>query len=97
MKQAYEVKGVQVLGASADGQADNKRFSQKFGFNFPLLCDTARAIPEALGVTSRRWGVLVSEDRKILEFWPDVSPADFPIQPLTWIANSEWQQRSGEL
>ena len=36
-----------MLGASFDSAADNKKFAEKFNFNFPLLCDTDRAIGTA--------------------------------------------------
>merc|ERR1719330_203085 len=91
LNQAYSVKGVQVVGVSADSVADNRHFSDKMGFKYPLLSDTSRSIPEALGVTSRRWAVMIREDRAVEQFWPDIDdPEMFPVQPLSWIAQQEW-------
>jgi peroxiredoxin Q/BCP len=33
-----------ILGVSFDTPADNKAFAEKYGFGFPLLCDTTRAM-----------------------------------------------------
>ena len=38
-----------VLGISFDSAQDNAAFAEKHGFNFPLLCDTDRAIGVAYG------------------------------------------------
>jgi peroxiredoxin Q/BCP len=33
-----------VLGISFDTPAENKAFAEKFGYTFPLLCDTERKV-----------------------------------------------------
>jgi len=33
-----------VLGVSFDTVEDNRAFAEKFDFNFPLLCDTTKAM-----------------------------------------------------
>jgi peroxiredoxin Q/BCP len=33
-----------ILGVSFDTPAENKAFAEKYGFGFPLLCDTTRAM-----------------------------------------------------
>ena len=33
-----------MLGISFDTAAENKAFAEKFGYTFPLLCDTTRQI-----------------------------------------------------
>lgn len=33
-----------MLGISFDTAAENKAFAEKFGYTFPLLCDTTRAV-----------------------------------------------------
>ena len=33
-----------MLGISFDPQAENQAFAEKFGYTFPLLCDTTRAV-----------------------------------------------------
>lgn len=46
---AYEAAGAAVLGISFDTQAENKAFAEKFGYTFPLLCDTDRKVGLAYG------------------------------------------------
>ena len=41
-----------ILGASFDSAADNKKFAEKFNFNFPLICDTDRTIGTAYGANT---------------------------------------------
>jgi peroxiredoxin Q/BCP len=36
-----------VLGVSFDSVEDNRAFAEKFDFNFPLLCDTTKAMSKA--------------------------------------------------
>ena len=38
-----------MLGVSFDTVAENKAFADKFDFNFPLLCDTTKAMSAAYG------------------------------------------------
>ena len=38
-----------VLGVSFDTVADNKAFAEKYDFNYPLLCDTTKAMSVAYG------------------------------------------------
>jgi peroxiredoxin Q/BCP len=35
---------VLVFGVSFDSAADNAAFAEKYGFTYPLLCDTKRAL-----------------------------------------------------
>ncbi len=42
-------KGVAILGVSFDDRAANAAFAEKFGFPYPLLCDTDRRIGMAYG------------------------------------------------
>jgi len=80
----YQKLGVQILGASADTPEENRAFSKKFGFTFPLLSDPTRAIPRAMGKTGR-WAVLVGEKGKVIRFWPAVDAAAFPGTALAWM------------
>jgi len=41
---AFEKAGIVVLGVSFDGVDANAAFAKKFGFQYPLLCDTERKI-----------------------------------------------------
>lgn len=38
-----------MLGISFDSVADNRAFAEKFGYDFPLLCDVDRTIGMAYG------------------------------------------------
>lgn len=71
----FKAKNTQVLGASADSTADNKAWSEKFGFNFPLLSDSERTLPSLFtgDAKTKRWAVLVDEERKIRAYWPEVT------------------------
>ena len=43
-----------TLGISPDGQEQQKKFEQKHGLNFPLLCDEDHKTAEAFGVWGRK-------------------------------------------
>lgn len=45
-------RGVAVLGISSDNEKQQKKFDDKHGLGFPLLCDTEHQIAESYGV----WG-----------------------------------------
>lgn len=80
----YQQLGIQILGASADTPEENRAFSKKFGFTFPLISDPTRAIPRAMGKTGR-WAVLIGEKGKVIRFWPAVDAAAFPGSALSWM------------
>lgn len=40
------------MGCSFDSAAENKAFAEKFGYTFPLLCDTERKIGLAYGAAT---------------------------------------------
>ncbi len=42
-----------MLGISFDGPAENRAFAEKFGYTFPLLCDTNRQVGLAYGACER--------------------------------------------
>eukprot|EP00408_Alexandrium_pacificum_P056175 CAMPEP_0171243520 /NCGR_PEP_ID=MMETSP0790-20130122/46332_1 /TAXON_ID=2925 /ORGANISM="Alexandrium catenella, Strain OF101" /LENGTH=173 /DNA_ID=CAMNT_0011710521 /DNA_START=42 /DNA_END=563 /DNA_ORIENTATION=- len=85
----YVHHGVQIVGASADPQPENKAFSDEHEFNFPLLSDTEQTIPKSLGLSGGRWAVLVGKNKKIEKFWPEVTPMDFPDEALSFLQKSE--------
>jgi len=57
---ALKAAGVEVLGISADPQADLVAFRDEQNLNFPLLSDVDRAVVEAYG----NWGTTVFGDRQ---------------------------------
>jgi len=73
-----------ILGASFDSQEDNKKFADKFSFNFPLICDTDRTIGTAYGANpdpakgAKRVGVVIAPDGKIKEWHETVNPREWP-------------------
>lgn len=77
-----------MLGASFDSAADNKKFAEKFNFNFPLLCDTDRAIGTAYGANvdpqkgAARVGVVIGGDGKIKEWHERVDARAWPAEVI---------------
>jgi peroxiredoxin Q/BCP len=78
-----------VLGVSFDAPRDNKAFADKFGFQFPLLCDTSRQIGVAYGAadsaqatTARRVGVVIGPDGRVKEWHAKVDARAFPAEVL---------------
>jgi thioredoxin-dependent peroxiredoxin len=45
-------KGFRIIGASADNQAKQKRFAEKYNLPFPLIADTEKEVLNAYGA----WG-----------------------------------------
>jgi peroxiredoxin Q/BCP len=48
---------VQVIGASVDAAPANRRFAEKYGLRFPLICDTDYELSAAFGVARKLVGV----------------------------------------
>jgi peroxiredoxin Q/BCP len=74
-----------ILGASFDDETANAAFARKFDFNFPLLCDTDRALGLAYGACdvpdagfARRISYLIGPDGKIARAYPKVDPKTHP-------------------
>ena len=74
-----------ILGASFDDEAANSAFARKFDFNFPLLCDTDRALGLAYGACdtpdagfARRISYLIAPDGTIARAYPKVEPKTHP-------------------
>jgi peroxiredoxin Q/BCP len=80
---------VQILGASFDTQEKNAKFAQKFGFDFPLLCDTDRKLGVAYGAaedasagSAKRISYLIGKDGKVRKAYPKVNAAAHPEEVL---------------
>ena len=77
-----------ILGVSFDTPAENKRFAEKFSFNFPLICDTDRSIGAAYGADqgpgkgAQRVGVVIGSDGKIKEWHGRVDARAWPADVL---------------
>jgi len=80
---------VQVLGISFDTIEANAAFARKFGFEFPLLCDTTRAVGLAYGAcddaaaaSARRISYLIGPDGTVRKAYPKVNAAAHPEEIL---------------
>ena len=78
-----------ILGISFDTPEENAAFAQKYGFTFPLLCDTTRAVGLAYGAcddttapNARRVGVIIGPDGKVKAYYPKVDARAFPQQAI---------------
>ena len=78
-----------IFGVSFDSQAANKKFAEKYQFNFPLLCDTDKSMGVAYGAadstsdrSARRVGVIIGPDGKVKHYFPKVDARKFPEEAL---------------
>ena len=73
---------------SFDSPSANKAFAEKFGFNFPLICDTDRTIGTAYGANidpakgAQRVGVVIDENGRIKEWLERVDARAWPAAVL---------------
>ena len=74
---------------SFDTVAENRAFSEKFNFNFPLLSDTDREMGLAYGACfdedqamARRIGVVIDADGKIAAYQVKVHPKEYAAKVL---------------
>jgi peroxiredoxin Q/BCP len=88
LKAQYDAKNAVILGASFDSPADNKKFAEKFNFNFPLISDTDRTIGTAYGANpdpakgAARVGVIIDKDGKIKEWHARVDARAWPAEVI---------------
>lgn len=80
----FEDADAVVLGVSPDDAESHCKFSEKFGLNFPLLCDTEHRVAEMYGAWvekklygKKSWGIqrstfLIDRDGRIAKTWPKV-------------------------
>ena len=80
---------MRVLGASFDSIEQNRKFAEKFEYNFPLLCDTERTLGMAYGAaedpkagSAKRISYLIGKDGRIKKAWAKVDAANHPAQVL---------------
>ncbi len=74
---------------SFDTPAENRAFAEKFQFNYPLLCDTDRAMGVAYGAAAsatapnaQRVGVVIGPDGRVKEWLPKVDARAYPQEVL---------------
>jgi len=88
----FDARDVQVLGASFDTVEENRRFAEKYGYQFPLLCDTDRRVGMAYGACdtpeapyARRISYVISPRGEISRAYLEVSAASHPAEVLTTV------------
>lgn len=59
---ALAAQGIAVVGVSPDDAASHRKFTDKFGLNFPLIADTEHRLIQAYGV----WGEKQMYGRKYM-------------------------------
>ena len=81
----FTTKNAVVLGVSFDSADENMAFAKKFGFPFPLLCDTERQIGMAYGAceakdaaNAKRIGYMIDPSGKVKKAYPKVDAKEFP-------------------
>ena len=74
-----------ILGASFDSVEDNRAFAEKFGYPFPLLCDTQREIGMAYGAcatpqdgNAKRISYVIDPQGTIAHAFPKVDAKSHP-------------------
>lgn len=88
----FAARNAAIVGVSFDGREANAAFAAKFGFTFPLLCDTDRSTGVAYGAAegpdapaARRTGVIVGPDGRVRYWFERVKAADFPAEALALV------------
>jgi peroxiredoxin Q/BCP len=81
---------VTIFGASFDDVEANRKFAEKYDFNFKLLSDPERTMGVAYGAAddvkashASRVAYLIGADGKIEKSFGKVKPAEFPEQALS--------------
>ncbi|MDP6490441.1 MAG: thioredoxin-dependent thiol peroxidase [Kiritimatiellia bacterium] len=84
----FEAAGIKTVGISPDRSAAQKKFDDKYGLGFPLLCDTDHSVAEAYGAWGEksmygkkymgiiRSSFLVDASGVIEDAWYKVKPKD---------------------
>ncbi len=81
----FAEKNAVLLGVSFDNVAENAAFASKFGFEFPLLCDTNRSIGMSYGACdtdgesyAKRIAYVIDGKGEIANVYPKVDAKTFP-------------------
>jgi peroxiredoxin Q/BCP len=80
----FDTRNVTIFGISFDPVDKNRRFAEKYDFNFKLLSDVDRKVGLAYGATddpnaktAARIAYLIGPDGRIEKSFGKVSPRDF--------------------
>lgn len=78
-----------IYGISFDTQEENRRFAEKLGLPFPLLCDTERTVGVAYGAAksdkdeyASRIAYVIDEEGRIAQAHAKVDAASYPKEQL---------------
>ena len=78
-----------IYGISFDTQEENRRFAEKLGLPFPLLCDTDRAVGLAYGAAkskadeyASRIAYVIDETGHIAQAHAKVDATSYPKEQL---------------
>lgn len=87
----FKILGVPIFGISQDDAASHQAFQRKYGIQFDLLSDAARAAHRAYGAWGERPGrgegvirstFLVGKDGRIRKAWYFVKPEGHALEVL---------------
>jgi thioredoxin-dependent peroxiredoxin len=91
----FDENNVMLLGASFDTAEENAAFAQKLSLDFPLLCDTTRAVALAYGACQdpkarypERISVLIDEHGRVMRIYDHVDPRDHAARVLADLIDS---------
>jgi peroxiredoxin Q/BCP len=91
----FDENNVMLLGASFDTAEENAAFAQKLSLDFPLLCDTTRAVALAYGACQdpkarypERISVLIDEHGLVMRIYDRVDPRDHAARVLADLIDS---------
>ena len=91
----FDQYNVLLLGASFDTVEENAAFARKLGLDFPLLCDTTRAVGLAYGACQQpkarypeRISVLIDEHGRVMRIYDQVDPRDHAARVLADLIDS---------
>ena len=90
----FQSLGAVILGISRQDQKSHQAFRAKYHLPFDLLTDTDGSLAKSYGVElmpiigyHKRQSALISPDGKLIQFYPDVSPATHSAQVLKDLEN----------
>lgn len=92
----FAKKNAAILGVSFDSAAQNRAFSKKHSFTFPLLCDTDRNLSMDYGACehedqgfARRIGVIIDGDGVIMAYKRNANANTYPAEALAALTDPE--------
>ena len=90
-----------MFAASVDTLAENKKFAEQLGVDYPILSDPERRAAKAYGVArddkspAIRWTFYIGVDGKILDIQRQVTPSTHGRDVAAKLAELGVQRRAG--